>query len=266
MARVVPAAFGRVAGAATAGMVLVTGCSAAADLADTAGQSVTDLSELSDKALRRQITEEVDGAHSVRLTIDLRRNGYEAHTDMYLDMDTDDYRNVAESPGLTLETISVGPDVYVKAPRSYWWDLLGRDREDLVASLDGKYGHVAADDSARSKLATVAKTANPHAIVDILGETERRTDSVIDGRRMVVLAESDEVTMPALLYIPSAGPALPFRMSSIGSEPGRGSGAEEDEDSVSMTWSEYNRPVDIKAPAGDLVVELPNLGTAPKGL
>jgi hypothetical protein len=259
MAHVVPAAFGRVAGAAAAGMVLVAGCAPAADLADTARQSVADLSELSDEALLRQIESEVEGVHSVRVSVDLRQSDDEMHGEVYLDLDSDDFRSVADAPGLTLEIISVGSDVYVKAPRSYWRDGLGKDREDLITALDGKFGHMAADDPARSRVGTVAKGANPHTIVDTLEKVERQADSVVDGRRMVVLGEPDAKDTTGRLYIPADGPALPFRMTETGS-------TWNDEDSVSMTWSEYNRPVDIKAPAKDLVVELPSLGVAPKGL
>ncbi|MYW01303.1 hypothetical protein [Streptomyces sp. SID3343] len=257
MARVVPVAFGRAAGAAAAGMVLVAGCSAATNLAEAADPSLGGRSHLSDKDLRQEITEAVGGVHSVRATVDLRNSGVEAHGDVYLDLDTNNFRSVVDSPGLTLETINVGADVYVKAPRSYWWKVFGTDKAELVASLDGKYAHMAPDDPARSQMLSMGSSANPRTLVDVMKDTDRRPEGVIDGRRMIVLVERT-ANMPAVIYVPVEGPALPAGISAEASNGGS--------DSIGMTWSEYDRPVDVRAPAKDFVVDLPNTGGKAHGV
>ncbi|OPC78104.1 hypothetical protein B4N89_38550 [Embleya scabrispora] len=228
-------------------MVLVTGCSAAADLADTAS---ADLSKLSTEAVSERVARAVDRVHSVRATVELRRNGTTQRTDLRLDIRTGDYSATAKTSSYTIETVRIGEDVYVKAPRAYWQSRLGRDKAALLNSLDGKYGHVAADDPARSTMKNLSKKADPHTILPNLGDAERRPDSTVDGRRVVVLAESGEKN-PDLLYIPVEGPALPVKVAGS--------------DSATLTWSEYDHPVDIQAPAPDRIVELPNLGTARPG-
>ncbi|MGW1992072.1 hypothetical protein [Embleya sp. NPDC001921] len=229
----------------------MTGCSAAVDLADAAS---ADLSRLGNKALYERVDKAIDDIRYVRVTSDLRSAGMTGHADMRLDLKSGDFTSFGKVESYTVETISVGSDMYVKASRAYWQRGLGPGRADLVAALEGKYGHVAADDQARSRMAEASKAANPRTFVHDLPEADRRADTVIKGRRMVVLAESEDDDA-ALIYIPADGPPLPVEM--------RAEASETDGDSVSVTWSEYDRPVDIEAPAPDLVVELPILGNVP---
>lgn len=253
MARVGSAASGRLAAAAAAGMVLVTGCSAAADLADTAS---ADLSTLSAEAVSKRVAGAVDRVHSVRVTVELRRDGATQRTDLRLDIRTGNYSAIGKTSSYTIETVRIGEDVYVKASRAYWQSRLGRDKAALLNSLDGKYGHVAADDPARSTMKNLSRRADPHTVLPTLAKADRRPDSTVDGRRVVVFAEPGEKN-PDLLYIPAEGPALPVKVADSPSKGGS--------DTATMTWSEYDRPVDIQAPAADRIVELPSLGTAPPG-
>ncbi|MET7304039.1 hypothetical protein [Embleya sp. NPDC005575] len=231
-------------------MALITGCSAAVDLADATS---ADLSGLGDKALHERVSRAVDGVRYVRIS-DVRDNTTSARTDVHLDMKTGDFTTSGQAASYTIEMINVGGELYVKASRTYWQRRLGPERADLVAALDGRYGHAAADDPVRTKMAALAKAVSPRKFVNELTEADRREDTYVDGRRMVVLAES-EADDAARVYIPTDGPALPFRAIS--------NDAASDDGAITLTWTEYDRPVEIKAPARDLVVELPNLGKAP---
>ncbi|MYS86204.1 hypothetical protein [Embleya scabrispora] len=239
----------RVAAAAT-GMALMTGCSAAVDLADATSAN---LSGLGDEALHERMTKAVDGVRYVRVS-DVRGGPRNGSVDVHLDMRTGDFTSSGNGAGHPIEMISVGGDLYVKASRAYWQRHLGPDRADLVAALDGKYGRAAADDPVRSKMAKTVGSVNPRKFVNELADADRRADTFVEGRHMVVIAES-EADDAARIYIPADGPALPFRAISNDAAP--------DDGAITLTWTEYDRPVDIKAPARDLVVELPNLGMAP---
>ncbi|MFF7244606.1 hypothetical protein ACFZBU_12000 [Embleya sp. NPDC008237] len=231
-------------------MALLTGCSAAVDLADATSGN---LSGLGDKALHERMRKAVNGVRYVRIS-DVRAATTSTRTEVHLDMRTGDFTTSGKAASHTIEMISVGGELYVKASRAYWQRRLGADRADLVAALEGKYGHAAADDPVRSKMAATAKAVDPRTVVDKLAKADRREETFVDGRRMVVLVET-EAGEAARMYVPADGPALPYQAISTGS----GS----DDGAVTVTWSEYDRPVDIKAPARDLVVELPNLGKAP---
>ncbi|WP_406293499.1 hypothetical protein OG948_02710 [Embleya sp. NBC_00888] len=236
--------------AAAVGMALLAGCSAAVDLADSAS---ADLSRLGDKALHERMSKAVKDVRYVRIS-DVRAATTSTRTDVHLDMRTGDFTTTGKAESHTIEMISVGGELYVKASRTYWQRRLGSERAELVAALEGKYGRAAADDPVRSKMAATAKKFNPRTVVDKLAAADRREETLVDGRRMVVLAET-EADDAARLYIPADGPALPYRVISPNSA--------SDDGAITVTWSEYDRPVDIKAPARDLVVELPNLGRAP---
>ncbi|MGC0417245.1 hypothetical protein [Embleya sp. AB8] len=238
--------------AAAVGMALVAGCSSAVKLADSAS---ADLSRLGDKALHSRVDKAVGKARYVRITGTIRARGVLVEVDTHMDMEFGEYTTVTKTMGLTIETVSVESNVFIKAPRAYWQQVLGPARADLAAELDGKYGRMAADDPTRSKLKASGLAINPRTIVNDVMKTERRPDRVLEGRRMVVLAERDQDS-PGLVFIPAEGPALPYRMSA------RQAGEESTE--VTVTWTEYGRPSPVRRPGLPEVVDLPRLPTLGK--
>ncbi|MYS83043.1 hypothetical protein [Embleya scabrispora] len=233
-------------------LMCATGCSVATDVVNGTSSESTSNATLSDAKLRARIKAIVSRVHSVHAVVDFARDGrVGVRADARFDVGTRNFTARLEASGVTVEVVAVGADVYVKAPRIFWRSALeNRDSrdEETITELTGptdKYAHLLRDDPLRARLLDDAEFYNPRTFLEGLSEATRRADPGSENPYSVVFEQAGG-TGRARLYIPATGRPLPERVTVARSV----------RSTLAVTWSDYDKPVPVKAPAADRVVEM----------
>ncbi|MFJ8744707.1 hypothetical protein ACIRL2_35700 [Embleya sp. NPDC127516] len=133
-----------------------------------------------------------------------------------------------------------------RSSRNYWNSEARLVVSGRAAQFADKYVVVPADSPLRKRPVELVDLANVRKLGDAMEESVRRPDAVVNGRRMIVLTQPDESLGTATLYFPTEGPPLPIRVEATDAKG----------DGVTLDWLDFDRPVDIRRPAAELVLDL----------
>ena len=143
-----------------------------------------------------------------------------------------------DTDGVTLEIISIGNDLYMKAPDAFWATIIPPAQQSTALGLlKGKYVKLPATNPMLSSFKDLFKTDE---MVKPDGTVSKGQEKTINGTPAIGLVDSSD---QSVLYIATTGEALPV--------------AEQNKDGqTEIEFSEFNATFDIKAPATADVFDL----------
>jgi hypothetical protein len=240
----------RVASAVAAGLVVgvaLSGCGASssgggsgatsAPSASTNGISSLSVTEILDKAsaaAKAQKSVHISGkgtnsgqAFGIDMTV---RNGGGGTGSISIDTDT-------------LKLVSTGSTLYIKADKAYWTKYANTT---AAAVIGDRWVKVAASDASYKDLGSLADfSASIDSYLKPTGTPTKGGEKTIAGQPAQALVDSDGGT----LWIATTGDPLPLLIESTGTSGG------------AITFSDWNKTVDIAAPADKDTLDLSKLAS-----
>jgi hypothetical protein len=149
-----------------------------------------------------------------------------------------DFSGTVEAEGLTLELLSIGNDLYLKAPDAFFASLIPASQQSALAAIKGKYVKVDSTNAAFSGLKDTFKTDD---MIKPEGTLSKGTAKTVNGVPAIGLVDSKD---KSILYVATEGEPYPVRK-----EGGDGT-------TQAIDFTEFNATVDLKAPAAADVFDL----------
>jgi len=141
-----------------------------------------------------------------------------------------------------LEVISIGTDLYLKAPDDFWSSQLPASvASTALALIHGKYVKV---DSSNASFSEFTDSFKPANLLKPEGDVTKGETKTIDGTPPIALVDKTG----SKLYIATTGDPVPLSIEDSSSAGGG-----------SLQFKEYNVPVLIQAPAAGDVFDLKGL-------
>ncbi|MGW1992199.1 hypothetical protein [Embleya sp. NPDC001921] len=207
-----------------------------------------DNTRLDDAALKKSIQAAGRGVSTVRAIGDVRspdgrrRIGY----DLRFDQSRRSYIGSMTVGGRTIELRRIGADLYLKAGADYWTAAGKLADPSDAGRLHEKYVRIEADNPRFEDVTEIADYGSVATVVMDWGSTpKRRSEEMLDGRRMLVLTVADPDDGDISLYVPATGSPVPVRLLAPGPS--------------TVDWSDPGKPVEITAPPAAATVALPPL-------
>jgi hypothetical protein len=141
---------------------------------------------------------------------------------------------------IKLDLISIGTDIYLKAPNDFWSSQLPAGQATtLLALIQGKYVKIA---STNASVAALVDPFRPENMTKPEGDVTKGDTKTIDGQPAIALVDSKD---GGKLYVATTGDPLPLSIEggSLGTD-------------GSIQFKEYNVPVTVTAPAAADVFDL----------
>jgi hypothetical protein len=221
------------AAALLAGCATGTGTTPAATTAAPAGNGVAALS--ADEILAKAKTA-LAAAKSFHVKGEKVESG--ASTKVDLKFAGTSLAGTIETQGVSLELVSIGNDLYMKAPDAFWATFIPpAQQQTALGLLKGKYVKVDSTNAAFSSFKDLFKTDE---MVKPDGTVSKGEQKTINGTPAIGLVDSAD---SGVLYIATTGDPLPV--------------AETDKTGkTEIEFTEFNATFDIKAPAASDVFDL----------
>jgi hypothetical protein len=166
----------------------------------------------------------------------------------------------------TLEVITLGPETYLNASRSYW-----AAQQNLTPTQVAVFANrwLKLPTSSNPNLETgIRRITNPKVMATCLAARKEALRNAgtgtVNGRPAVIVANSGSGpgTAPGKVYVAATGPAWPLRAIVTGPrKPGGPAGCQTSGNTQTASdfiFSSFNQPINIAAPAGAL--DLATLG------
>lgn len=144
--------------------------------------------------------------------------------------------------GQSVELTKIGTDVYMKADAGFWKQFAGAQGDVIATLLQGKYLKASATDAEFRSLAVFFDLV---AAIDLKGEATKGETKTINGITAIALTQKDS-TSAGTLWVATQGEPYPLRL-----EGPKGEGA--------IDFTDYGKPVDIKTPPADQVIDVAKL-------
>ncbi|MFI6583043.1 hypothetical protein [Embleya sp. NPDC050493] len=213
------------------------------------GSGEGDNTKLDDAALRTKVQESAAATKTVHTVGTVRSKNGETRLDLRVDNATKNYSGTLTASGQTVEVMRLGPDMYLKAGADFWTKSAKMTNPNVVALLQDKHVKLKADDPRFKDITAIADLGDISSAVSDWGPTvQRRPEADVNGKRMIVFADSDPQGGETLLYVPAKGDPAPVRMENNSPT-----------DGGTIDWSEHNKPVTVTAPGPETTVNLPTL-------
>ncbi|MFI6981133.1 hypothetical protein ACIBSV_21420 [Embleya sp. NPDC050154] len=249
------------AAAMLAGTLLLAGCGADSTPVGIGAPTATlgaptpavaetgeDNTKLDDAALKKSIQAAGRGVSTVRAIGDVRssdgrrRIGY----DLRFDQSRKSYIGSMTVDGRTIELRRIGADLYLRAGADYWTAAGKLADPSDAGRVHEKYVRIEADNARFEDVTEIADYGSVATAVMDWGSTPiRRSEEMLDGRRMLVLTFPDPDDGDVRLYVPATGSPVPVRLLAPGP--------------YTVDWSDPGKPVEITAPPAAATVALPPL-------
>ena len=144
--------------------------------------------------------------------------------------------------GQKVELTRIGTDIYMKADAGFWKQFAGDQGGVIATLLAGKYLKATTSDGEFGSLASFFDFAEG---IELDGEATKGETKAINGINAIAVKESGG-TSPGTVWIATQGEPYPLRLEG---PPGEGA----------IDFTDYNKPVDIKAPPADQVIDVSKL-------
>jgi predicted small secreted protein len=180
-------------------------------------------------------------AKSVHIKGDIKTGDGLISIDLTL-TDTKDGVGTMSMSGQTVQLTKVGTDVYMKADAGFWKQFAGDQGGVIATLLAGKYLKASTTDAQFGSMASFFDFAES---LDMQGEGTVGETKAINGINAVSVKEKSAES-PGTLWIATQGEPYPLRLEG---PPGEGQ----------IDFTDYNKPVDIKAPPADQVIDVAKL-------
>ncbi|WP_439678584.1 hypothetical protein [Embleya sp. MST-111070] len=219
------------------------------DPGKNSGSAEDDNSKLDDATLRTKVQASASATKTVHTVGTVHGRNGETRLDLRVDNVTKNYSGTLTASGRTVEVMRLGPDMYLKAGADFWTKDAKVSDPNVVALLQDKHVKLKADDPRFKDITAIANLGDIKSTVSDWGPTvQRRPEADVNGKRMVVFADTDPQDGETLLYVPAKGDPAPVRMEN-----------KSPTDGGTIDWSEHNKPVTVTAPGPETTVNLPTL-------
>jgi hypothetical protein len=139
--------------------------------------------------------------------------------------------------GFSIDLIQVGGNVYIDGSDAFYKHVAGNTAAQL---LDGKWLKAPADSG---ELASLAELTNLSKLIDSAlashGKLSKGKEETVSGQKAISLKDT---TKGGTLFVASTGSPYPVEILKGGSEGGK------------VTFSNWNKPVTLKAPADSISI------------
>jgi hypothetical protein len=233
--------FAKTALAAVA-VLVATGC----------GGGGSSFADKSVKDITKQAADDMSGLKSLRIAGDLTTGGQKIHLDMQSTTDGDCQGTVNIGDG-SAEIVSSGGDYWMR-PDSTFWEQQAPDQADLIEQAVGdKWVSVPAN-SGLDEVCDLdnfldsfdkASTDNPSASPSKGGTTS------VDGKDAIQVQGKDKDGEDVTAWVATDAPHYILKIEVAGNGTG---------DTGTLTFSDFDEPVDIKTPDPSEVADLTSLG------
>lgn len=246
--------------AAVAGAVMLTATAGCGGDGDGDGgdkakssESSSDFADKSVDEIQKAALKDMGALDSVRMAGDITNDGGEMSLDLQLNTDGDCSGTIAMD-GAEAEIIGVGTDSYLKGTKEFWSLSMGGGNDEQTAAIVQMIG----DKWAKVPDGGFTEVCDLDAFLDNLedgdesdsddkGEVVGETD--VDGTPAVEIKSEEDGETTTVWVGSEENKHYILKMAVTGGdEPGE------------FTFSEFDEPIDVEAPADDQVVDLANMG------
>jgi len=144
--------------------------------------------------------------------------------------------------GQKVELTKIGTDIYMKADAEFWKQFAGDQGGVIATLLAGKYLKATTSDGEFGSMASFFDFTES---LELDGEATKGETKAINGINAISVKEAGG-TSPGTVWIATQGEPFPLRLEG---PPGEGA----------IDFTDYNKPVDIKAPPADQVIDVSKL-------
>lgn len=246
--------------AAVAGAVMLTaaaGCGGDDGDEGDAKSSESSTEGFADKSvdeIQKAALKDMGALESVRMAGNITNDGGEMSLDLQLNTEGDCSGTIAMD-GAEAEIIGLGADSYLKGSKEFWTLSVGGGNDEQAAAIiqmigdkwakvpDGGFTEVCDLDAFLDNLEDGDATGSTDDTGEVVGETE------VDGTPAVEISSEEDGETTTVWVGSEEGKHYILKMEVTGGdEPG------------DFTFSEFDEPIDVEAPADDEVVDLANMG------
>ena len=223
---------------------IVTGVLAAGTLAgcgnDFADESVVDI--------QKAAVEDMKSLESVTLSGTLSQDGRETRVDLELNKEGE-CRGTLEQDGGTAELIGVQDASYLKGDETFWVNSTGSEEsaQQVLQVLGDKWALIPPEQADFASLCDLEEVLGDIDDEDMAAE--KGEESEVDGESAVAVVGEDDDGGEITAWVAVDDPHYLLKLEKEGGE-----------ESGSFTFSDFDEPVDIEAPAEEDVVDLRTAG------
>jgi hypothetical protein len=197
-----------------------------------------------EKLAAADIMTKMDAAASAATSVHVVGKASQVSLDLTIGKDgADDTVGVGGPP---VEVLRVGTDYYMKGDAAFWTKTANAQVAKVVA---GKYVKVTAAQAADYQSFTNMSDFFT-GMLKAGGTVTKGAVTTVDGQRALTLTDTSD---GSLLFVALDGPPLPLKSSKSGSDGG------------SVTFSAWNQPVTVSAPAAADVIDMAALAAGTTG-
>jgi hypothetical protein len=211
---------------------VAAGCgSSSSSHSGTGGASSNGVAAKSPQQILAATEAATNAAQSVHLAGSTVTNGQPVQLDLNLGVGKGS--GTFSQNGLTVQLVTLGSDIYLKASGAFWQKFAGTAAAQLLA---GKWLKAPASNTS---LAGIAQLTDFHKLLSTTlsqhGTLSKGATSTVNGQQVVAVKDT---TQSGTLYVATTGTPYPIEIAKSGSAGGH------------LTFDRWNQPVSVSAPVG----------------
>lgn len=222
-----------------AAAALLGGCATKTDIATLATATPTGngVDALAADEILTRTKAALSAAKSFRTKGEVTKDGETARIDFTFS--GKDLAGTVEKGGIKIEAIKLGDDLFLKAPDAFWTSFIPQGKASALALIKGKYVKV---DATNAAFASLVNSYTPEEIIKPEGTTTKRGIKTFNAVPAIGLIDSKAMS----IYVATQGEPVPLAVETAAGK-------------STLTFTEYNQPVEIKAPSAAEVFDLKGL-------
>lgn len=202
--------------------------------------------QTADKIVERA-KKDMEGLESVRVTGSVTTDGQEIELDMQLNTKADCSGTIGFGGGST-ELLGTDGSVWMKPDEAFWKAFAGDGAEQIMGIVGDKWVVVPDGEDGFAELCDLDELLDELIKDDDDTTYSKSGDDEIDGEKVLAIESKDEEGTSTGYVLVDEPHYLVKVEKTEGDEPG------------SVTFGEFDEPVDVEAPSDDEVVDLNSLG------
>lgn len=230
------------------GMAVLSGCSGDSDGGDDAADSSSSpsASASSDGAsatkIVSQVRSDMGALKAVRVTGDITTGAQEIKLDMQVSTSGDCTGTLSYGGGTT-ELLGTGGSVWMRPDEAFWKSFASETADQIINAVGDKWVIVPEGNDGVNEFCDLDEMLDS-LMSDDAEYTEKGTDEV-DGSEVLVIESTDEDEGTSTGFVLADAPHYLVKVERTeGTEPG------------SVTFSEFDEPIQVKAPGKNQVIDL----------
>lgn len=210
-----------------------------------------DAEKLAVKEIMKQAHAAMTSATSVRVAGELVSEGSKIKMDIALDAKGQCAGTMSMAGTGTFEIVSDGTRVWIKPDAAFWESFGGKNGATAAQLFKGRYLSGLNSDAEIKEMTTfctIAELSKSFLELDDDAKVTKGPAGTVNGLKTLTLDSTDTDGEQSTLHIAVEGKPYPLRIEGGGKGPGR----------IDFT---YDKPVEVKAPAADNVIDISKFRT-----